>query len=93
MAAGVLVKTNSRVQSVAHSPTSPSVTLTDISTYTADLIVRADGIRSRVSASMFPDIMPDTKHNTSYRATVPRETMLASPTIQHLMSDVNANIW
>ncbi|CDK26261.1 unnamed protein product [Kuraishia capsulata CBS 1993] len=64
--------------------------------YHADVIVGADGIRSRVrdTAVITEEvILPIASPQCAYRATVPREVMLSDPKIAHLMTDVNANNW
>lgn len=61
----------------------------------ADLVVGADGIRSKVRESILGDDNVDTvdSSNCAYRATVPKDLMLADPEVAHLMSDVNSNCW
>lgn len=62
----------------------------------ADLIIGGDGIRLVVrDTCVVPEakISPLPSGRCAYRATVPRDVMLADPKIAHLMTDVNANNW
>ncbi|EMG45257.1 Salicylate hydroxylase (Salicylate 1-monooxygenase), partial [Candida maltosa Xu316] len=64
--------------------------------YTADLIIGADGIRSKVrDTAVVTDetVLPLPSAHCAYRATIPRDVMLADPLIAHLMTDVNSNCW
>lgn len=84
---------NARVDSVDDA--SISVKLIDGTTYNADLIIGADGIRSNVRLAVMPDeyVAPKKSTNCAYRATVPVEAMRADPEIAHLMDDLNSNCW
>jgi salicylate hydroxylase len=61
----------------------------------ADIVVGADGIRSRTRESILGDqnLHAYDSPNCAYRATVPRDVMMADPEIAHLMVDINANCW
>lgn len=61
----------------------------------ADLIVGADGIRSKIRKSILKDrdLGPEDSPNCAYRATVPVEIMNSDPTLAALMSDPNASMW
>ncbi|KAM0425560.1 hypothetical protein ACHAPT_009091 [Fusarium lateritium] len=91
--AGVDVRLGSPVESV--DVDLPSVTLVGGKTLTADLVVGADGIRSKTRAALLGDrnVEPNDSANCSYRATVPVEAMSADPEVSHLMIDINANSW
>ncbi|KAH7268143.1 hypothetical protein B0J15DRAFT_510067 [Fusarium solani] len=91
--AGVDVRLASPVQSV--DVDLPSITLLSGETLTADLVIGADGIRSRTRAALLGDrnMQPNDAANCSYRATVPAGAMNADPQVSHLMTDVNANCW
>ena len=73
----------------------PSVTLVTGETLKADVVVGADGIRSKTRAAILLDgnPSPNASSNCSYRATVPVEAMSADPEVSHLMTDINANCW
>lgn len=91
---GVEYRMNCRVDSVDDE--SITVRLVTGEKYTADIIIGADGIRSRVRDTCVvteEQILPVASPQCAYRATVPREVMLADPMIAHLMTDVNANNW
>lgn len=92
-AQGAMIHLNSGIISVDQS--TPSVTLKDGRILKADLIVGADGIRSRTRKAVLgsKDVEPISSSNCSYRATVPVEVMSADPEIAHLMTDINANCW
>jgi salicylate hydroxylase len=77
-------------------PDKPSVTTADGTEYTADVIVGADGIRSKVREFVLPNqrtIQPNPTANCAYRATVPVELMSADPDTAELMTDLNSNAW
>ncbi|RVX72524.1 hypothetical protein B0A52_03714 [Exophiala mesophila] len=73
-----------------------SVTTSDGTEYLADVVVGADGIRSKVREFVLPDqkaIQPNPTANCAYRATVPAEVMRADPDTAQLMTDLNSNAW
>lgn len=90
---GVKILLNHYVDTV--DTTAPSVKLANGKTLHADLIVGADGIRSRVRAAILGDknVHAVDSSNCAYRATVSKEVMLSDPKIAHLMSDINSNCW
>ncbi|CAN3503805.1 hypothetical protein DICA1_F10550 [Diutina catenulata] len=91
---GIEVKFDARVASI--DPKAPSVTLEDGTVYAGDVIVGADGIRSRVrDLAVVTDetVSPTPSTNCAYRATIPRDVMLADPDLAPLMEDVNSNCW
>lgn len=91
---GIQYITNSRVKCVDDETV--TVHLENGRSYTADLIVGADGIRSVVrDTAVVPEVkvQPIRSGYCAYRATVPRDVMLKDPKISHLMTDVNANNW
>jgi salicylate hydroxylase len=61
----------------------------------ADIIIGADGIRSRTRQSILhdQDVQAVDSSNCAYRATVPASVMMSDPAIAHLMLDVNSNCW
>ncbi|CAG9957077.1 unnamed protein product [Clonostachys rosea f. rosea IK726] len=90
---GVDVRLGCYVEAVDVS--GPSVRLVNGDILTADLVVGADGIRSKTREALLGDrnVEPNPAANCSYRATVPVEIMSADPDIAHLMTDINANCW
>ncbi|KAG2736609.1 hypothetical protein G9P44_000699 [Scheffersomyces stipitis] len=91
---GVDYKVNSRISSVDQEAV--TVTLVDGTVHHADFIVGADGIRSKVrDTAVVPEekVLPVKSSNCAYRATIPKEVMLADPEVAYLMSDVNSNCW
>lgn len=83
------------VERVDEAGASPSVTLANGETMTADVVVGADGIRSRVREAILgaDNVHATDSPNCAFRATVSRELMLADPDVAHLMSDINSNCW
>ncbi len=73
----------------------PSVTTTEGKEFVADVVVGADGIRSKVRECIFPElsIKPTSTANCAFRATVPVEEMMTDPQTAELMTDVNAIAW
>ena len=91
---GIEYKNGCRVQKVDQN--TATVILETGGRYSADLVVGADGIRSRVrDSAVVPEetVLPTPSSNCAFRATVPRAEMLSDPVIAHLMSDVNSNCW
>lgn len=91
--AGVVIRVDSRV--LTTDDEAVSVTLEDGTVLHADLIVGADGIRSKVRASILgeDDVSAVPSPNCAYRATVPRETMMSDPRSAELMTSPAANGW
>ena len=73
----------------------PSVTTTDGRVFEADVIVGADGIKSKVRDCIFPDasVKPTSTANCAFRATVPRADMMADSETAQLMTDMDSNAW
>ncbi|KAI5955951.1 hypothetical protein KGF57_003436 [Candida theae] len=91
---GIEYKNGCRIKEVDES--TATVVLETGEKYTADLVVGADGIRSRVrDTAVVPEetVKPTPSSNCAYRATVSREEMLSDPAIAHLVTDVNSNCW
>ena len=93
VALGAEVILSARVASVDQEK--PSVTTAEGKEFEADVVVGADGIRSKVRECIFPglSIKPTSTANCAFRATVPVEEMMADPQTAELMTDVNANAW
>ncbi|GAB7347511.1 hypothetical protein MBLNU459_g4412t1 [Dothideomycetes sp. NU459] len=91
--AGVTIRVASRVLTV--DPEAVSVELEDGSVLCADLVVGADGIRSKVRASILgdEDVSATPSPNCAYRATVPRAKMMSDPRSAALMTSPAANCW
>ncbi|KAG5418672.1 hypothetical protein I9W82_004200 [Candida metapsilosis] len=91
---GIEYKTGCRIKEVDQG--TATVTLENGERYSADLIVGADGIRSRVrDTAVVPEeiVHPTPSFNCAFRATVPRAEMMSDPAIAHLMTDINSNCW
>lgn len=71
----------------------PTVLLKSGQSLRADVIVGADGIRSRTRHSIMGEIEAETSPNCAYRATVPAIIMISDPMLAHLMTDINSNCW
>jgi salicylate hydroxylase len=93
IAAGVEVKLGSGLAEIDDA--NITIKLRDSNTLTADLIVGADGIRSKVRRTGIPEqiIEASPSSNCSWRATVPAKLMQADPKVAHLLTDINANCW
>ncbi|KAI9249603.1 FAD dependent oxidoreductase domain-containing protein [Helicostylum pulchrum] len=89
---GVKVIVNARVQLVDEETN--SVVLYDGRSFQSDLVIGADGIRSKVRHAVIGDdeITPHST-NCAFRATISAEVMRSDPEISHLMNDVNSNFW
>jgi salicylate hydroxylase len=92
-ALGAEVHMSTRVVSV--NTETPLITTETGQEFAADVIVGADGIRSKVREFVIPGqvVEPNSSSNCAFRATVPSQEMLSDPEVAHLMSDVNANSW
>ncbi|OJJ02012.1 hypothetical protein ASPVEDRAFT_887626 [Aspergillus versicolor CBS 583.65] len=90
--AGVKVLTKKAV--VSYDFDAPSATTKDGETFTADLIVGADGIKSlcRPLLTGQPDIPRDTG-DVAYRILIPAEKLLADPDLAHLIIDPCTTSW
>ncbi len=75
--------------------TGPTVILKNGQRMEANVVVGADGIRSRTRKAVIKnrEIEATDSTNCAYRATVPASVMISDPAIAHLMSDINANCW
>lgn len=91
---GVIHKFNCRITEIDDNEI--CVKLENGETYKGDIIVGADGIKSKVrDSAVVPEelVLPMRSSNCAYRAVIPREEMLSDPIISHLMEDVNSNCW
>ena len=72
-----------------------SVVTVDGRQFEGDVVVGADGIKSKIREFVIPEeiIEPSSSSNCAYRAIVPREAMMADPDSAALMHDVNSNAW
>lgn len=92
--AGVVIKKNSRVVEVDGNIR--TVTLKNGDTYTGDLIIGADGIKSNVRDSAVvteETVLPLPSSYCAYRVTIPGEVMAADPVISHLMTEIKSTCW
>jgi salicylate hydroxylase len=85
---------NSKVKRI--DPDTPSVTLVSGITYSADLIIGADGIHSVVRSCIIgrhdvPLSVP--VGDMAYRALIPTETFLSDPDLRDLVEDPRINCW
>ncbi|KAK5065096.1 hypothetical protein LTR84_000932 [Exophiala bonariae] len=77
-------------------PDKPSIITTNGTEYLGDVIVGADGIRSKVREFVLPDynnFQPSPTANCAYRATVSAELMSIDHDTAELISDPNSNAW
>jgi salicylate hydroxylase len=88
---GVLVHLGVPVDSV--DDTGTTVNLVGGRKIHADIIVGADGIKSKVRHSIMGHIEPLDSPNCAFRATIAAEVMKEDPVMAALLSDANANCW
>ncbi|KAI5856082.1 hypothetical protein BZA05DRAFT_390586 [Tricharina praecox] len=94
LAEGATITLGAYVQDVDQE--NVTVTLHDGTVLKADVIIGADGIRSRVRECAVvteETVEPRTTTNCAYRATVPGEIMRADPEVRHLMDEASSNCW
>lgn len=91
--AGAEVMLSSPIDSIDQR--TPAVILKDGRKLESDLMIGADGIRSKTRLAVLPDgeILANDSPNCAHRATVPASAMLSDLQIAHLMTDINANCW
>lgn len=92
--AGAAVRTNCRVERVDDETV--TVALKSGELFSADLIIGADGIRSRVrDTAVVPEevVAPLKSGFCAYRAMVPAQKILSDPEVAHLMKDIAATLW
>ncbi|KAG2199135.1 hypothetical protein INT47_009874 [Mucor saturninus] len=90
---GAEVLVNAKVKYIDDAKT--SVRLHNGTVFTADLIIGADGIRSKVRTAVIPEkvIEPRRSDNCAYRATVPAAAIQADSEISHLLENHNSDFW
>ena len=85
----VTVKTNAHVDKVDFDV--PSVTLRGGETHKADVVIAADGLKSVCRTLLFDKLgLVDKARPTgdaAYRIVIPAESLLADPTLKHLIAD------
>lgn len=91
---GATILLGSPVERVDEGEGGPFVVLKDGQQFKADVVVGADGIRSKTRRSILKkNIEVINSRNCAYRATVPAKIMNSDPAIAHLMTDINSNCW
>ncbi|KAK9379985.1 3-hydroxybenzoate 6-hydroxylase-like protein [Kockiozyma suomiensis] len=72
-----------------------TVTCSDGNTYSGDLIVAADGIRSIVRSKIFPELTDEfvSSGTSAFRATVDTKLMESDPELKQLIDSPNTNCW
>ncbi|KAK9450072.1 3-hydroxybenzoate 6-hydroxylase-like protein [Limtongia smithiae] len=91
---GIEIHTSSRVAHVDEDI--PCVTLEDGRKFKADVIIGADGIRSLVRNSIFPELNDDVyvpSGSSAFRATVPADLMSGDSDLQELLDSPYATCW
>ena len=92
--AGATILLGSPIESVEESESGPSIVLKDGRQFKGDLVVGADGIRSKTRRTVLKEnIEAINSRNCAYRATIPAKVMNSDPAIAHLMTDINSNCW
>ncbi|CAN9305919.1 unnamed protein product [Alternaria alternata] len=90
---GVMIELNARV--VKYSEKSASVELANNSIIMADLVIAADGIKSKARATIYKDTIHEPSFNgfAAYRATVDVQKIKADPEIAWIIEEPSLNIW
>lgn len=90
---GVTVKVNSKV--AEYDPAQPSLRLESGETYTADLIVAADGLRSKARPTILKgaDRVAKPTGFAAYRGVIGVEEIRAHPELAWLIDEPNLNLW
>lgn len=75
-------------------PEAPSVTLASGEVVTADFVLGADGVGSRIRDIVVgkPD-RPIATGDAAYRAVVPTDSMMSDPELRGLVEDRDLNFW
>jgi salicylate hydroxylase len=89
--AGVQILLGTPIKNVDEN--GPSVLLKSGQELKADFIVGADGVRSRTRTSIMKEVEALESSQCAYCATVPVDLINSDPTISHLMTDINGNLW
>ncbi|KZV70868.1 FAD/NAD-P-binding domain-containing protein [Peniophora sp. CONT] len=97
-APGVTVRLGAFVRDVQPDPTAeggPSVTLASGEVIHADLIVGADGVKSRIQSIVTGQAPedPEPTGDCAYRATIPTEILLKDPELKPLVDEPNMMAW
>ncbi|KAI1917090.1 hypothetical protein LOZ12_004599 [Ophidiomyces ophidiicola] len=73
----------------------PAAFLLDGRRITADLIIGADGIRSKTRRAVIrgKEVEPNASENSVFRVTIPAAVMHADDQVKHLLTDMDANSW
>ena len=84
---------NKKVKEV--DPLTPSVTLESGETFTADLVIGADGIHSVVRRSVLENELPLAINtgDMAYRVLVPTDSFKDDPELQELIDNPRVNCW
>ncbi|MCJ1474684.1 hypothetical protein MMC13_003344 [Lambiella insularis] len=92
-AAGAEIEFDKRVQAI--DAQSGTLTLVDGTSYSADLIIGADGVRSKVRSAIPAnrEISVHAFKEVSYRGMIPRKVMLSSPLTAPLIEEPSTTLW
>ena len=92
---GAKIITNARVTNIDWQSTKEvKVTTQDNKSYTFDLLVGADGVRSIVRKSIMPNVTPaPPTTNCAYRAIVPYSQIRDDPIARELITKLTMEVW
>lgn len=88
---GVHVVLGAPVESIDENK--PAVRLKSGQELEADLVVGADGVCSRVRTCILKDADAVGSSQCAFRATIPADLMISDPTLSHLLSEIDCNLW
>lgn len=92
---GVNIVLDARVTSVSSASSSVTVITYKDSTYTFDLLIGSDGLKSIVRTSLFPNVKPRAPTtNAAYRAVIPYSEVFAKhPELKLLFGRNSIDVW
>ncbi|KAK9412732.1 putative FAD-binding domain-containing protein [Seiridium unicorne] len=93
--AGAEIDFNQAMSSIDEKAGRPRLVFANGKTFEADIIVGADGVRSKCRKSIFPDSVldPIPTDSCAYRAVIDAEEVRKNPITGHLLITTDSNAW